>query len=164
MQAIKPFISQEPRPKSLSPLIVALKGSVDQLFETGTTSVCPDKITDLNNMIFYGPSGTGKYSQVLYSIQKYSPTNLKYERKININLQKKTHYSFQISDIHFEIDMSLLGCNARIVWNEIYHHILDILSTRTGHSGIIVCKNFHNIHAYILLLQQNNIYYYRKFF
>lgn len=110
----------------------------------------PDKITDLNNMIFYGPPGTGKYSQVLYSIQKYSPTNLKYERKININLQKKTHYSFQISDIHFEIDMSLLGCNARIVWNEIYHHILDILSTRTGHSGIIVCKNFHCIHSELL--------------
>ena len=81
---------------------------------------------DLSNLIFYGPPGTGKYTQALYSIEKYSPSALKYERKINISVQKKQQYLFNISDIHFEIDMDLLGCNARIVWNDIYHHILDI--------------------------------------
>ena len=49
-----------------------------------------------------------------------------------------------------EIDMDLLGCNARIVWNDIYHHILDILSTRSNPCGIIICKNFHNIHSELL--------------
>ena len=39
VHAIKPFISQEPLPYNLSSLIVALKGSVDQPLETGTTSV-----------------------------------------------------------------------------------------------------------------------------
>ena len=50
----------------------------------------PKDIWDLKNLIFFGPSGTGKYTQALYCIEKYSPSNLKYERKININVQKKT--------------------------------------------------------------------------
>ena len=29
-----------------------------------------------NNLIFYGPSGIGKYTQVLNYIKKYSPTKL----------------------------------------------------------------------------------------
>ena len=41
---MKPFMSQAPLPYNLSPLIVAAKGSVLQLLETGTVSVCPDKI------------------------------------------------------------------------------------------------------------------------
>jgi hypothetical protein len=41
---MKPFISQAPLPKSLSFFIVAINGSVLHPFETGTTSVCPDKI------------------------------------------------------------------------------------------------------------------------
>ena len=110
----------------------------------------PEKMKDLNNLIFFGPSGTGKYTQALYSIEKYSPSKLKYERKINISVQKKQQYLFNISDIHFEIDMDLLGCNARIVWNDIYHHILDILATRANPCGIIICKNFHNIHSELL--------------
>ncbi len=36
------------------------------------------------NLIFYGPSGVGKYTQVLKYIQPYSHTNLKYENKGNI--------------------------------------------------------------------------------
>jgi hypothetical protein len=110
----------------------------------------PDKINDLTNIILYGPPGVGKYTQSLFCIKKYSSSGLKYERKININVQKKLQYSFKISDIHFEIDMGLLGCNARILWNDIYHHILDILSTRQGNSGIIICKNFQNIHSELL--------------
>ena len=110
----------------------------------------PEKMKDLNNLIFFGPSGTGKYTQALYSIEKYSPSKLKYERKINISVQKKQQYLFNISDIHFEIDMDLLGCNARIVWNDIYHHILDILATRSNPCGIIICKNFQNIHSELL--------------
>ena len=110
----------------------------------------PEKINDLSNLIFYGPAGSGKYTQALYSIEKYSPSKLKYERKIKISVQKKQQYLFNISDIHFEIDMDLLGCNARIVWNDIYHHILDILATRSNPCGIIICKNFQNIHSELL--------------
>ena len=38
--------------------------------------------TKHNNLIFYGPPGVGKYTQVLNYIKKYSATNLRFERKI----------------------------------------------------------------------------------
>ena len=54
-----------------------------------------------NNLIFYGPSGIGKYTQVLNYIKKFSPTNLRFERKINLTASnKKINYDFKVSDIH----------------------------------------------------------------
>ena len=110
----------------------------------------PKEMADLKHLIFYGPAGVGKYTQVLSSIEKYSRTNLKYQRNINITYNKKHNYSFKTSDIHFEIDMALLGCNAKILWNEIYNHIIDVLATKPKPHGIIVCKNFHAIHNELL--------------
>ena len=103
-----------------------------------------------NNLIFYGPSGIGKYTQVLRYIKKYSPTNLRFERKINFNFNSKKQYDFKVSDIHFEIDMALLGCHSKLLYNDIYYHILDILCSRPNGYGIIVCKNFHMIHSELL--------------
>lgn len=120
----------------------------------------PDTIDKLGNLIFYGPSGVGKYSQMLYSIKKYSPTNLKYEKKLIVTYDKK-QYLFKISDIHYEIDMSLLGCNSKLLWHDIYQQIVDILSAKVNKSGIIVCKDFHNIHSELIenfysYMQDNN--------
>jgi len=109
----------------------------------------PNELSNLPNLIFYGPSGVGKYSQMLYMIKKYSPSQLKYEKKISVTYDKKQYY-FKISDTHYEIDMSLLGCNSKLLWHEIYQQILDILSAKNTKAGIIVCKNFHNIHTELL--------------
>ena len=102
------------------------------------------------NLIFYGAPGTGKYTQALNLIKKFSPSNLKYERKINFDFNKKIEYIFKISDVHFEIDMGLLGCHAKILWNDIYHRILDIVSTQPTNKAFILCKNFHSIHSELL--------------
>lgn len=120
----------------------------------------PKNINDLKNVIFFGPSGIGKYTQMLKSIKKYSPTELKYEKKISLTYNKQ-QYFFKISDIHYEIDMSLLGCNSKLLWHEIYQQIIDIISAKTEKSGIIVCKNFHEIHSELLenfysYMQKNN--------
>ena len=110
-----------------------------------------DKIKDNHsNLIFYGPPGTGKYTQVLNYLKKYSPSNLKYERKINFSLNSKKEFCFKISDVHFEIDMELLSCNAKVLFNEVYNHIIDIFSTRSNKVNYIVCKNFHCIHSELL--------------
>ena len=66
----------------------------------------PNNINNLNNLLFYGPSGVGKYTQALNAIKKYSQSDLKYEKKLTV-CYNKTNYYFKISDIHFEIDMSL---------------------------------------------------------
>ena len=86
----------------------------------------PKTIEHFGNVIFYGPSGVGKYSQMLYSIKHYSPSQLIYEKKLTLSYDKK-QYFFKISDIHYEVDMSLLGCNSKLLWHEIYQQIMDIL-------------------------------------
>lgn len=120
----------------------------------------PKSIADFKNIIFFGPSGTGKYTQMLKSIQKYSPTELKYEKKMSLTYNKQ-QYFFKISDIHYEVDMSLLGCNSKLLWHEIYQQIIDIISAKNEKSGIIVCKYFHDIHSELLenfysYMQKNN--------
>ena len=117
------------------------------------------EIENLNNIIFYGPPGCGKYSQCLNLIKHYSPSNLKYEKKL-LHTFNKQIFNFKISDIHIEIDMSLLGCNAKILWNEIYNKILDITFTKTNGCFIIVCTNFHQIHSELL----ENFYSYMQTF
>jgi hypothetical protein len=112
-------------------------------------SKLPDTLDRFGNLIFYGPSGVGKYSQMLHAIKRYSPTDLKYEKKLSLTYDKKQYY-FKISDIHYEIDMSLLGCNSKLLWHEIYQQIVDILSVKNNKTGIILCKNFHNIHGELL--------------
>jgi|TARA_B110000285_G_scaffold227689_1_gene289407 hypothetical protein len=102
-----------------------------------------------NNLILYGPSGIGKYTQSLAIIRRYSPSKLKYEKKISIPFNKNIYF-YKISDIHFEIDMSLLGCNSKLLWNEIYTHIIDIILAKTENVGIILCKNFHETHSELL--------------
>ena len=109
----------------------------------------PETLKELQNIIFYGPKGTGKYTQVLNSLVKYSPTSLKYEKRISVTCGKST-YVFKISDIHFEIDMSLLGCNSKTLFNDIYNQIVDIVLARADNIGVIVCKYFHDIHSELL--------------
>ena len=109
----------------------------------------PKEINKLRNLIFYGPSGVGKYTQMLKAIKKYSPTELKYEKKISVTYNKQPYY-FKISDIHYEIDMSLLGCNSKLLWHEIYLQLIDIISAKNDKSGIIVCKYFNDIHTELL--------------
>ena len=105
--------------------------------------------THLPNTIFYGPPGIGKYTQSLMLIKKYSPSELKYEKRMLIKYENVSIY-IKVSDIHFEVNMAILGCNSKILWNEIYSQIVDVVSTRPHTSGVIVCKNFHNIHSELL--------------
>jgi len=120
----------------------------------------PKNIYNFENLIIYGPPGTGKYSQSLQIIKKYSPSNLKYDKKMIIQTDKNK-YKYKISDIHYEIDMSLLGCNSKNLWHELFFQIIDIISVHpTCRCGIIVCKNFHTIHSELLEIFYSYIQHY----
>ena len=108
-----------------------------------------DNIKDLPNIIFYGPPGTGKYTQMLKLVSRFSPSTLKHEKKITMDHDKHT-FNLKISDIHYEIDMSLLGCNAKLMWHDIYKRINDIILSSAHKIGIIVCKNFGAINNDLL--------------
>lgn len=102
-----------------------------------------------SHTILFGGHGFGKYSQMLLFIKYFSPSHLKFENKIYSNLDKHTHF-INISDIHFEVDMGLLGCNSKIIWHDIFTQIIDIISLKPHKKGFIVCKNFHEIHNELL--------------
>lgn len=118
------------------------------------------KLEDINNIIIYGPPGIGKYSQALKIINNYSSSNLKYDKKIQLQGNKDDTIMIHISDIHYEIDMDLLGCNSKTLFHGLYVQICD--SIRSSYSslfvknkkqkaeGIILCKNFKNIQTELL--------------
>ena len=108
-----------------------------------------NNINNINNLIIYGPPGIGKYTYTLRLLKSYSQSELKYEKKIVLTYNKNLYY-FKISDIHYEVDMSLLGCTAKHLWHEIYNKIVDIISSNNNKFGIIVCKYFHEIHNELL--------------
>jgi hypothetical protein len=114
-----------------------------------TITTFPVDIQSLPSMIMYGPCGVGKYSHALYMISRYSPSHLKYEKRIAVAYNKDTFF-IKISDCHFEVDMSLLGCNSKHLWNEIYNQIQDIVSSRSNTTAFVMCKNFHRIHSELL--------------
>lgn len=123
----------------------------------------PSDIIKMGNLIIYGGSGVGKYSQMLKLIQPYSQSMLKYDKKIKIQTDKQS-YTYRMSDIHYEIDMSLLGCNSKNLWHDIFLQIIDIISVKNDKKGIIICKNFHTIHTELLeifysyMQQYNDVY------
>jgi hypothetical protein len=136
----------------------------------------PKNIQDFKNIIIYGPSGVGKYTQALKMIEKYSSSRLKYDKKMSVSSDKvekkakvvveknskknkekvslsnnkKQEFVYRISDIHYEIDMSLLGCNSKNIWHELFFQIMDIISVKPNKVGIILCKNFHCIYNELL--------------
>ena len=109
----------------------------------------PTNIVNMPNILVHGACGIGKYTQVLNIIKKYSPSELKYDKRITI-ITDKQQYICHISDIHYEVDMSLLGCNAKTLWHEIFFQIVDIISIKPNKYGIILCKNFHSINSELL--------------
>lgn len=109
----------------------------------------PSNIEQFRNIMLHGPSGTGKYSQALHIIEKYSPSKLKYEKMMTV-ISEKGEVSYKISDIHFEVDLMLLGCHSKVIWHELFGQIVEVVSLKKEKMGIILCKNFHCIHSELL--------------
>ena len=106
------------------------------------------------NYIFYGPACSYKYKNALKLLQHFSPTNLKYEKKLHINLTK-TEFYIKISDIHYEIDVENFIYNSKSLWNEIYNIIYNSIASSPIKRGYIVFRNFDKINYDLLDLLYN---------
>ncbi len=102
----------------------------------------------VKNKIYYGGSGVGKYSQALHYISHFSLNGFVSRRICFQN--EKFNFQYFASDVHYEIDMSLLGCNSKILWHELVQQIVDIMMVSRVPVGFIMCKNFHLIHSELL--------------
>ena len=109
----------------------------------------PENIEDTVHLLVHGPSGVGKYTQALLSLEKYSPSGLRYDKIMKVG-DDKHPYVMRISDVHFEVDMETLGCHSRTLWSAIHSHVVDSVCTRVAPIGFIICKNFHKIHKELL--------------
>ena len=87
--------------------------------------------------------------RVLLFLKKYSPSDLKYEKRVMITSNKVTSY-YKISDVHIEVDMGMLGCNSKGIWHDIFTQMNDILNAKIHKVGFMVCRNFHEIHNELL--------------
>jgi hypothetical protein len=106
----------------------------------------PDKICDICHVIFYGPPGSGKYTLSLKLIKRFT-TNMNYEKKITTE-----SFVIKLSDIHYEVDMGLLGCSSKVLWHEIFTQIVDSISVKKEKAAFILCKNFHEISQDLLVV------------
>jgi hypothetical protein len=97
-------------------------------------------IHEPEHIILYGPENSGKYTQALHIINQFSKSNLKYSRKIELEINSEKYY-FNISDIHFEIDFELLGTNETTIWFEFILAITSIIDIQG--KSILLCKNAH---------------------
>jgi len=110
---------------------------------------CSDDISQMPHLLLNGPPGVGKYTQALGFVEKYSPSDLRYEKRMEVTGGKST-YSMRISDIHFEVDMETLGCHSRAMWSIIHGQIVDAVRAKTPPIGFIICRNFHKTHKELL--------------
>jgi len=104
------------------------------------------------NIIIFGGENSNKTSTALSIIKEYSPSKLKYKRKIELEINGENYY-FNISDIHFEIDFDILGTNENSIWIEFINHVFFIIESKME-KGIILCKNIHTMKDELL-----NIFY-----
>jgi len=104
--------------------------------------------TKTNHYLFYNKNNYNGYLYSLQAIKKYSPSNLKYSRKIELQLNNN-EYLFNISDIHVEIDFTLLGVNECNIFQELFVHIKENM-LHNKRFIIILCLNFEHIKKELL--------------
>ena len=113
-----------------------------------------NKYDKFTNYIFYGPPCSYKYKNALKLIQYFSPSGLKYEKKLYINASK-TEFYIKISDIHYEIDIENFIYNSKSLWNDIYNIIYNSIASSDLKKGYIVLRNFDKINCDLLDLLYN---------
>jgi hypothetical protein len=99
----------------------------------------------------YGPDNSGKYTYAIEKLIKpMSKSGLKYKRKMEIEVNGET-YNFMLSDVHFEIDLELLGTNENSIWTEFMNNVKYITETQME-VGVVLCRNFHFIENDLLTI------------
>ena len=128
-----------------SNIINAKQYNINNKYNSFINCICiSGNLQAIPNLILYGPSSVGKYCEALKIIQYFSPSKLKYEKKMVINSIKNDHI-IKISDIHYEINVENLTCISKQLFNDIYKNIIDSIESSHSKEGIILIKNFHVI-------------------
>ena len=74
-----------------------LSDYIEQYKQSKLYAKCVIPYDKIKNIIISGPSGSGKYSNVLYYLSKFSPSKLRYEKKILYQYLSKMHILFVLA-------------------------------------------------------------------
>tara|TARA_Y100000389_G_C17435358_1_gene505165 strand:+ start:860 stop:1669 length:810 start_codon:yes stop_codon:yes gene_type:complete len=104
------------------------------------------------NIIVYGNNVLKNYIFTLQALKPLSKSKLKYSRRIAINYSGED-ILFNISDIHFEVDFTLLGVNQYNMFLTLFNHIKEsmVVDKKVFY---VVCLNYQDIK-----LELMNIFY-----
>ena len=100
-----------------------------------------------HNKIFYATDESTSYNMIRQCIMTRNGDTLGHEHVIPIETSKMS-YNMRISDTHYEVDIMLLGCNHKQLWDEIFVKIHDIIRSKPVGSrcGTVVARGFQHIH------------------
>lgn len=129
----------------------------------------PATLAECPHLLFHGVAGAGKYTQALVFLERYSPSRLSVVKKMVVPISgsgddgwgcggsrggssgggSAEEMQVRRSDVHFEVDLSLLGCNTKTLWPILHAHMLETVASGVvgGGSGVavVLCKKFHEL-------------------
>lgn len=106
----------------------------------------PTQLSGLPSLIISGPAGSGKYTVALVIVSGFSPSGMRYEKKLSISsggCASQDAPSLPMSDIHFEVDMALPCFGTRASWISVHNAIVSAVEIRKKKEAIVLCKNFN---------------------
>lgn len=120
----------------------------------------PSVLAAIPHLLIHSPPHQAKdaYRECMQFLQTYSSmqlTNPASFKKLHVPFEKKK-MSLQLrkSDVHVEIDFSVLSCNSKLVWNTLYTFLSRL--TNRGNALVVLCHACEHIQPSFLPM----LYYY----
>jgi hypothetical protein len=128
-------------------------------------SPLPATVHELPHLLVHSTQETveSAYKQCIQLLQQYSSHSLShpahYKKLVVPFPKKKASVVLRKSDVHVELDMSALSCNAKMVWNTLFQCLSSVaapVSSANKHTLVVVCHGCEGMQQTLL----SQLYYY----
>lgn len=106
----------------------------------------PTDLAEMPSIIISGPQAAGKRTLGLVVVAGFSPSAMRYEKKLYIGESPRRQEDapcVPMSDVHFEVDMSLPCFGNKAGWSSAHKAIVDAVEIRKDKYAFVMCTNFH---------------------
>ena len=106
----------------------------------------PTSVAEMPSLIISGPQAAGKRTLGLVVVAGFSPSAMRYEKKLYIGEAPRRQEDvpcMPMSDIHFEVDMSLPCFGNKAGWASAHKAIVDAVEIRRHKYAFVMCTHFH---------------------
>lgn len=99
--------------------------------------------------IIYSSNSHMNYLYILYQLKLISPSQLGNVEQFEVTNGSDESYMYNMSDVHIDIDLQLLGVNEYTLFNNCLNKIKQTICS-IGKDIVVVCNHFHNIQPGLL--------------